>query len=90
MCTILREGTPVARKNYCCDASDWIMNSDVFSDCTFKEKRQIVIAQRNGWKIKKGDKYTYQVNIWSGDFNVFKAITAMHDICVNYDLYQED
>lgn len=90
MSTIIRESNPVARKRYYCGAADWIINSEIFRTCTFTEKKQIIIASRSGWMINKGDKYYQQVNIFSGDFGVFKAMPALNDICIKYDLYQED
>jgi hypothetical protein len=89
MTIVLRESTPVAKNDYICSACEWVINCDVFDDCTFSEKKAIVLAKRNNWKIKKGEVYMYQVNIWCGDFNVFKGIPAMHNICLKYDLYEE-
>jgi len=90
MSTVIRESTHKAKKSYNCMASEWIMGSEVFSDCTFTEKKQIIIASRNKWIINKGDIYYQQVNVWQGDFGVFKAIPAMNDICIKYNIYQED
>ena len=56
---------------------------------TFTELRKIVKARRNGWKIKKGEKYIRQNNVdeTSGDFYTYKAIPAIHDICIKNDVY---
>ena len=89
MTIVLRNSSPRARKNYICGASEWITNCDVWDECTFTEKKSIVLAKKDNWRIKKGDIYLEQINIWCGDFNVFKAIPAMHEICLKYDLYEE-
>ena len=50
---------PVAKKVHNCMASDWIVNclSDVVEWCDYEEKRQLVKARRNNWKIQPGQKY---------------------------------
>ena len=82
---------PKARKNYECMASDWIQNclSEVIEDCDFSEKRELVKARRNKWKIVKGERYLRQTMIFEGEMTTFRAIPAMHDICVKCDIYQE-
>ena len=89
MTTVLSESNPKARKLYCCDASVWVLNCLDVCELTFTEKRHLVKARRNKFQIQPGDKYYKQVNIWMDEFNVFKAIPAMNDICIKYDLYQE-
>ena len=89
MCTVLSDSEPRARKSYNCDASDWILNEGDFDRYTFSEKRDLVKAMRNKWRIQPGEIYSKQVNIWCGEFNVHRAIPALHAICVKYDMYQE-
>lgn len=79
-----------ARAEYECMASIYV--KDMLSyycngDFTFAEMRLIVEARRNGWRIRKGDPYVYQFNKYEGDTLTFRAIQAMHDLCVKYDYY---
>jgi len=83
---------PIARKIYNCDACDWIVNGDLYETfhcCTWEEKKDIIRARRNKWRIHPGQKYLRQAMKWEGEMTTFKAIPEMHDICVKYDLYQE-
>jgi len=87
--TVLRDSNPKASKSYNCDASDWILNDGRgWSEYTWSERKALVLARKNKWRIQKGDKYLYQVNVCYGDFNIFRAIPDLHDICVKYDMYQ--
>lgn len=71
-------------------ASDWIINGDVDPlRLTFGERRQIVTARRNGWRIKAGERYVRQAVKCCGDFGNFVAIPALHEICLKYDLYDQ-
>jgi len=85
--TVLREEYPIARKDYNCSACEWIRED--LRDFTFAEFREIVRAKRNGWKIKKGQRYIKQINICDGDFCVYKAIPEIHDICIENDLFDD-
>jgi len=81
--------TPKARKDYRCDACEFIneaINEGYFS---FAEMRLIVKAKRNGWKIKKGEIYDKCSGKFDGDFSVFRAIPEMNDLCLKHDLYYE-
>ena len=83
---------PKARKAYRCMASDWIVNGDlseIFRCCTWDEKKDIIRARRNNWMIQPGQKYLRQAMVWEGRMGTFKAIPEMHDICIEYDLYEE-
>lgn len=93
MSNVIGETTyPKARKDYRCMASEWITNGDLAETvyhCSYAEKRAIVRAKRNGWKIKKGERYLRQCIVWEGRLETFRAIPAMHEICLKQDLYQE-
>lgn len=81
--------TPKARKDYHCDACDFIcevINEGYFS---FAEMRLIAQAKRNGWKIKKGQIYDKTSGKWDGEFSVFRAIPEMNALCLEHDLYYE-
>lgn len=90
---MLRESKPIARKTYTCNASEWLYNGGlddfVFHyEPTCAELRAIVKARRNGWCIVPGQQYIKQVGKYEGDFYVWRAIPAIHAICLKYDLYE--
>ena len=81
---------PIARKDYDCDASIWIYSGDITGEYyTFSELRQIVKAKRDGWKIKKGQKYIKQTLKDGGELFTFRAREDMHKICVDNDIYRD-
>lgn len=80
---------PIARKNYRCDACDWIhdsINQGIFS---FAEYRLIAKARRDNWQIKKDQRYLKVSGKWDGDWSTFRARPEMHDLCVEHEIYQE-
>jgi hypothetical protein len=89
MTEIIEQTEPIARKDHDCMACEWLVNSDIIDYLTFSEKRAVVRAKRNGWKIKKGQQYIRQFNKGCGEVWVFKAIPEIHDICLEYDLYED-
>lgn len=89
MIEVLSESEPVARKDHYCMASEWLLNSGIFDgEYSFAELREIVKAKRNGWKIKKGQRYIRQNNKYDGKLYTFKAIPAIDKICRDHDLYE--
>lgn len=89
MITVLSESKPVARKEHNCDACNWILNTGIDGmGFSISEKRAIVKARRNKWKITKGQKYIRQSNIKDGDLYTFKAIPELHELCLKHDLYE--
>lgn len=88
MSTVLSETFPVARKDYPCGACEWL-NEGGLPDMTFSEAKLYIKARRDGFKIKTGQKYVKQANIFSGDFCCFRARPEMHELCLKYDIYEE-
>lgn len=91
MYQFLRDDTPVARKTYLCDASEYVqewLHQQIF---TISEYREIVKAKRQGWKIQPGQKYIKQVGVDEGahEMMVYRAIPDMHDLCLKYDLFPD-
>jgi len=83
---------PTAKKVHNCMASEWIVNGDLhetFRCCTWDEKKAIIRARRNNYRIHPGQKYLRQAMVWDGQLGTFKAIPAMHDICCKYNLYED-
>lgn len=89
MIRVLSESTHTATKDHHCSACEWIRELLYDYEFTFAERRTIVKARKNGWIIKKGEEYLIQNSIQDGEFYVFKAIPAIHDICLEYDIYEE-
>ena len=89
MITTIYEQKPIARKDYDCEASLFVRECNTVDFMTFAERRVIVKARKNGWRIKKGQRYVRQFNTYSGDTWTFRAIPEMHDICAKYDIYPE-
>lgn len=87
MIEVIHESNPIARKGYQCNACEFVM--DAYSDgwFTFAELREIVKARKNGFNIAKGQEYIRQFNKYSGDTWTFRAIPAIHEICIKYDMY---
>lgn len=88
---LISSETPKARKEHRCMACDFLRDDlpNTVSYLNFSEKRDVVKARRNNWKIQKGEVYTKQFLKDGGDVYGFKAITAIHDICIDHDLYPE-
>lgn len=90
MIETLKQTMLKARKNHDCMACEWINNAGVplrGYTFTFSEWRALINARENNWQIQKGDLYLNQRNIDCGDIFTFKAIPAIHDICIKYDYY---
>lgn len=89
MISIIHESKPKARKNYSCDACEFIFNGDYRYGYTFTEFRAISIARRKCYRIVKGEKYIRQYNSdsTSGETYTFRAIPEIHEICIKYRLY---
>lgn len=89
MITVIRDARPIAKKDYSCDACDYILKNGIDgNNYPISELRKIVKAKMNGYKILKGERYVMQVNKLDGDFYVFRAIPEMHELCLKYELYE--
>ena len=89
---IIHESNPRARRNYSCDACNFLFNLNFPSEIglTFSECRAVIKARKSGYRILKGERYIRQFNgdnsrnVWT-----FRAIPEIHNICAKYDLYEE-
>ena len=81
----------VARKQYTCNACEWVDNVLLEYrheyDLTCAELREIVKARRNNWQIVPGQRYIREVQKYEGELLVWRAIPAIHAICLKYDIY---
>ena len=84
------ETKPTARKEYTCEAIDWILNQGLDS-FGFDDNELAVIAKAESekWKIPKGSKYVKVSGKWEGGFCVFRARADIDKICQDHDIYSE-
>ena len=82
--------TRIADQDMECGACEWFKNNDIdISGFTKTEQRHVKKAEKNGFKILKGEKYLYQKTTnEDGDEFEFTAIRAIHEICGKYGIYQ--
>lgn len=87
----LRTETPIARKEYNCDAWEWLINDGEHyaGEFTFAELRSISRAKKKNGMIMPGERYYKAVGIWCGDFGVYRAIPEINDICIRLDMFEE-
>lgn len=82
----------VARKAHTCNACEWIENVVVddlyYYKFTYAELREIVKARRNRWRIMPGQEYVRQVQIYDNGIYTWRAIPAIHAICLKHDIYE--
>ena len=82
--------TQKARKEYDCQACDWLNQSNLsVYDLSDEELAVIDKAKTEGGKILKGSLYTKTSGKWEGEFDVFRARLDIHDICLNHEIYPE-
>ena len=80
--------TPVAKKEYHCEASDWIDNCGG-GEGDFEPEDWAVIqnalAENN--KILIGTRYIKTHGKFDGEFSTYRCREDLNSICVKYDLY---
>jgi len=82
---------PVARKNYGCGACDWITEQldDLVPYLSFTEKRAVVIARMNGWRIMKGEKHIRATIVGcEGELYTWRGIIDIDKLCKNHNVYE--
>lgn len=92
MCMLISESKPTARKAHNCMAWEYLDGfgfGDFGHELTYAEKRAIVRAKLNGGKIQPGEQYIRQFMNWDGEIGTYRAIPAIHDICIKYDVFDE-
>lgn len=89
---LIYESSPRARKGHECNASLFLSDclSDVFYLMTWSEKKSVVRAKQNRWRIVKGQTYKKQCCKDGGEIFTVRAIPEIHDLCIKYDCYPED
>jgi len=91
---VISKSEPVARKNYGCDACVWIAEyPECIDDCemSFADKRIVVKARQNGWRVMKGEKHLqFTVVSCENTLVSLRVIKAINEICHKYDLYPDE
>lgn len=77
-----------ARKNYDCQACEWVINCLDISDLTDEEIKLYETAKSEGFKVLKGQEYLKISGKWEGDFSVFRARPEIEKLCQKYNLYE--
>lgn len=84
------------RKDHECNACLWLTEIGSTSESIFKqitlaedEKKSVIKAEQNKWKVKKGNSAIYRVGLTDGDFSAWYSIPEIDDICIKYDIYCE-
>lgn len=90
MISVIHESKPKARKDYSCDACQFLFALDYPLDLglTFTEKKAIVNARINNYSINKGDEYIHQFNTNGSESWTFRAIPEIHAICSKHKIYE--
>lgn len=87
---IFGEIHPVAKKIYECNASLFMIEclDDIWELLTKQEKKEVNIAQKEGWKILPGQRYR-KYN-WKDGLDISwsnRERIEISKICIKYDLY---
>lgn len=93
MIKIIHQSTPVAKKDYYCNACEFLfeLNHPTELGLTFSEYRSVVKAKKDRYKILKGQKYIRQFNAdSSGNSWTFRGRPDINAICQKHKLYDED
>jgi hypothetical protein len=80
--------TPVARKEYRCQAAEWLENDDI-EEFTQEEQVIYAAAERENFKILIGTKYIKTQGRYEGEFCVFRARIDLDNICRDNEVYQD-
>lgn len=81
---------PMARKEYHCQASDFISDGSLDEkDFDHEDWAIIKAAEKEKFKIIKGTRYIKVSGKWEGEFTVFRARFDLDEICRKEELYYE-
>ena len=89
MVETLSETEPKAIKDHACMACTWLLEHWGDFPLSIAELREVVKAKRRGYMIKKGDFYINQRNICDGVIYTYKAIPAIHYICIKHEVWAD-
>lgn len=79
-----------ARKEYRCDASEILRWEKDYVTFTKEENHNIEVAKSHNWKILKGEMYRKTTYKYDGKIEVARSIPAIHKICSDNDLFNQE
>ncbi len=88
---VISTTTQKANKDYNCDACYW-WNKAGFGLDECESIEQMVVfetAEKEGFKILRGQKYIKQIGINDGELCVYRARIDMNDICHQLDVFPD-
>lgn len=78
-------------KDYECSSCNWLREAEIDKGLlTFQERRHIIQAKWDGWKILKGQPCIKMAYIFEGEFYEDRFRPEIHAICKKYELYPDD
>ena len=92
--TILTDKFIKSRKNYRCDAFDYVIHAN-WSEKDLKEMLSIddyilyLKAKDKNFMIEKGEKYRYYTSPQNGTIYTFRESFIGNHLAITYDLYDE-
>lgn len=93
MGTFLASTIRTARKEYSCAACEAVLDGGLkhfVEKLTFAEKRAIVLARADKWRVKIGAKYVDYRGIQDGDLYQVKMRPEMQEMVSKYDWWPEE
>lgn len=84
--------TPIARKNYHCQASEFVLEAWNEADIAAlpeDERKAFDLAKSHNFRILKGERYIKQISIYDGEYGTFRGIPTMVDFCHKYELFPD-
>lgn len=76
-----------ARKEYYCDACEWIENQDAREEFGEEDLAIWEKAKSEKCRIRKGTKYIINKGKYEGDWSVFRARPEIDELCQKYNVY---
>lgn len=86
---VYTETRPVARKNYACNAVEYIepQDNDYFG---FTKEEIHIIEYARKFGIGKHQKYIKVKGRWDGEWVTFRASIDVDEICRKYEIYPDE
>jgi len=81
---------PTARKDYRCDASEYVTNMLGYIDLSEEDTVIFDKAMEEKFRILKGTTYIKTEGKYDGEFCTFRTRIDMNELCLKYELYPDD
>lgn len=93
MATFLSSTERVARKDYLCDACRVIREAGVeqiLASLNFYERKLVIKAQEEGWRVKAGSKYIDYRGVCDGAAYTLRMRPEIEDLVSKYNWWPEE